>query len=191
MLTKNTVASSVAVAVALLAGTLSSAHGAAASPARSLSDSHPTIQRQAVASSPDRGDVSGVVASSRSASGARITCYFGYTDWPHPGKSSNRRKINAHLNIDCNGPKSGLTYVNVRSTMHSRKREGRESADGGWGHAKTGGDLRCIKKKRLYRAHGKVYIKFPPRHTPQTATGSPKSKKRVFKKNRRGKCFHP
>lgn len=126
----------------------------------------------------------------------RIVCRGAYKknrayDWPHPSESSDYRKINAHLKIDCNGPGAEATFVYISSVMHSKRREGGQGVDTGSGEAKTGGDLRCVRKKRPYQAHGYVHVKFPPRHTPSTGTAKPKSVKRVFKKNRRGICRRP
>lgn len=128
---------------------------------------------------------------------ARIVCGGGFKggrwyDFPHPGRSSNKRAINAHLSVDCKGPGSNATFVKVRSVMHSARRNGGPSFGQGMGGAKTGGDLRCVKKKRVYRARGFVRVKFPPGYKPPGGTRTPTSVARVFKKNRRtGKCVRP
>jgi hypothetical protein len=127
---------------------------------------------------------------------ARIVCRGAFRrnrayDAPHPSKSSQRKRINAHLSIVCTGPGAGATHVTVVSRMTAGKRVGAPGRDSGLGRARTGGDLACVTKKRAYVALGNVHIKFPPRYSPPTATASVRSPVRAFRKNRNGICIKP
>jgi hypothetical protein len=125
-----------------------------------------------------------------------ISCHGAFKghrayDAPHPSKSSNRRRINAHLSIVCTGGGAGATLVTVTSRMVDGHRVGVPGTDSGLRRARTGGDLRCLKKKRAYRAKGRVHITFPPGYEPPTASARPRSVIRVFKRAASGQCRRP
>ncbi|MBO2446012.1 hypothetical protein J4573_02850 [Actinomadura barringtoniae] len=131
-----------------------------------------------------------------SGAAARITCKGSFKgsrayDAPHPAASSKKRKINAHLSVTCTGPGAGATLVTVSSRMTDGHRAGKASSKRGFGKARTGGDLACVKSKRAYRAVGLVVIKFPPRYSPPSATGRPSSVAKAFKRNGKGICVKP
>lgn len=174
--------------VALMSGTLtvSLGAGAAGTSANSGGPSSATADGQEGSG----GTSSSSVASLSRGPGGQITCNWNY-DYPHPGEKSGKLRVNAHLKIRCSGGMAGSTFVRVKSTMHSRSRVGSPSTDSGFGRARTGGDLRCTKKKQTYRALGRVYINYPPRYVPSTATASPRSVTRVFRQNRHGECVRP
>ncbi|MFG2003680.1 hypothetical protein ACGFNU_31435 [Spirillospora sp. NPDC048911] len=75
--------------------------------------------------------------------------------------------------------------------MTDGRRAGKASSSRGSGKARTGGDLACVRSKRAYRAVGLVVIKFPPRYSPPSATGHPRSIAKAFKKNGKGICVKP
>ncbi len=112
-------------------------------------------------------------------------------DAPHPGASSKKRKINAHLSITCTGAGAGATHVTVSSRMVDGRRAGKASTGKGFGKARTGGDLACVTSKRAYQAKGVVLIKFPPRYNPPTATAKLASVAKTFKRNGKGICVKP
>lgn len=112
-------------------------------------------------------------------------------DYPHPGHSSKKKKINAHLSVKCTGAGAGATVVTVTSRMSDGRRIGKPSTKTGRGGARVGGDLVCLKKKRSYRALGTVSIKFPPKYTPPTAGGTVKSVSKPFKKGKKSICVKP
>ncbi|MGK5555079.1 hypothetical protein ACSNOI_26020 [Actinomadura kijaniata] len=122
-----------------------------------------------------------------------ITCKGAYRggkwyDAPHPGASSKKRRINAHLSVTCTGGGAGATHVTVSSRMVDGRRAGKVSTSKGLRSAKTGGDLACVSSKRGYQAKGVVFVKFPPRYSPPTATGTPVSIIKAFKKGKKGIC---
>jgi hypothetical protein len=137
--------------------------------------------------------------ATRSGAGARadvISCHGAFTgskayDAPHPSKSSHRRRVNAHLSIVCTGGGAGATLVTVTSRMVDGHRVGAPSTKSGLRRARTGGDLRCIRKKRAYQAKGRVHIEFPPGYEPPTATAHPRSVIRVFRRAASGRCVRP
>ncbi|GAA1532667.1 hypothetical protein GCM10009678_13760 [Actinomadura kijaniata] len=129
----------------------------------------------------------------KSAAADRITCkgaYRGgkYYDAPHPGASSKKRRINAHLSVTCTGGGAGATHVTVASRMVDGRRAGKVSTDKGFRSAKTGGDLACVSSKRGYQGKGYVYVKFPPRYSPPAASLNPVSIIKAFKKGKKGIC---
>ncbi|MGI5164478.1 hypothetical protein ACQEU3_09005 [Spirillospora sp. CA-253888] len=132
----------------------------------------------------------------QAAAAAVINCRGSFKgnkayDAPHPGASSKKRKINAHLSITCTGAGAGATHVTVSSRMVDGHRAGKASTGKGFGKARTGGDLACIKSKRAYQAKGVVLIKFPPRYSPPTATAKLSSVVKAFKRNGKGICVKP
>jgi hypothetical protein len=137
--------------------------------------------------------------ATRSGSSSRadvISCHGAFKghkayDAPHPGRSSHRRKVNAHLSIVCTGGGAAATLVTVTSRMVDGHRVGAPGTRSGLGRARTGGDLRCLKKKRAYQAKGTVKVKFPPGYEPPTATAHPRSVIRVFKRAASGRCRRP
>lgn len=112
-------------------------------------------------------------------------------DSPHPGKSSNRRAINAHLAINCSGPGFIMTKVHVESVMIDGRRAGELDDDDGMGKARTGGDLRCVKSKRSYQAKGFVHVTFPPGYSPPVGVARPVSPIKSFKRAPTGRCVRP
>ncbi|GAA2636095.1 hypothetical protein SMC26_39160 [Actinomadura fulvescens] len=135
-------------------------------------------------------------ASLQGGAAARITCTGSFKgnrpyDSPHPGASSKKRKINAHLSVTCTGVGAGATLVTVSSRMTDGRRAGKASTGRGFRKARTGGDLACVSSKRAYRALGLVIIKFPPRYSPPSARATPRSIAKAFKKNRKGICVKP
>lgn len=171
---------------------------AAAVPVSGTAESVPTARAASPALAPSEGEAFTIVAHRKAAPGQRaavITCTGSFNgrpyDHPHPGKSSNRRAINAHLAITCTGTGAGLTHVTVTSRMVDGRRAGAPDTDRGFRSARTGGDLRCVSQKRRYQAKGSIFIKFPPRYTPATATGSPVSVIKAFKRGPGGKCIRP
>ncbi|MFC9970011.1 hypothetical protein ACFVH6_03810 [Spirillospora sp. NPDC127200] len=132
----------------------------------------------------------------QAAAAAVINCRGSFKgnkayDAPHPGASSKKRKINAHLSITCSGTGAGATYVTVSSRMTEGRRVGKASTGKGFRKARTGGDLACVKSKRAYQAKGVVLIKFPPRYSPPTATAKLSSVVKAFKRNGKGICVKP
>lgn len=119
-----------------------------------------------------------------------INCRGGY-DTPHAASSTAKRTVNAHLKITCTGGGAWLTLVTVTSRMVDGHRVGAPSSTTRLRVARTGGDLRCIKKKRGYQAKGRVHIDFPEGYEPPTATARARSVVRAFKRALSGKCVRP
>lgn len=117
-----------------------------------------------------------------------ITCKGSY-DHPHPGVSSGRTAINAHLTVKCAGGDANKTKVTVSSRMTDGKRSGKvSSSSGNRGYARVGGDLVCVKQKRAYRAIGTARITFPKGYTKVVQKSGAKSKKKSFKQQSNRNC---
>ncbi|MDR2257400.1 MAG: hypothetical protein LBE25_15585 [Arthrobacter sp.] len=124
----------------------------------------------------------------RAKSGASIIVCVGKYDNPHPGSSSKKRSVNAHLIVKCTGPNAKGTKINVGSRMTDGKRLGKTSKAKGNGSARVGGDLSCVAQKRAYRAYGVATFKYPAGYTPATGSGGAKSAAKAFRKNAKGLC---
>ncbi|MQY03284.1 hypothetical protein [Actinomadura macrotermitis] len=180
---------SAALAISAISFSPAPVHAETASPARPVAASLDDDQAFTFTA---RSTAAGIQSSAASV----ITCRGSFKggkpyDAPHPGASSKKRKINAHLSVTCTGTGAGATRVTVSSVMIDGHRAGKASTGSGWGKARTGGDLACVKSKRAYQAVGRVVIKFPPRYTPPSATLSARSLAKAFKKNGKGICVKP
>ena len=131
-----------------------------------------------------------VAASRADEAGATglITCRGAFRDGraydrPYASKSSDRQRINAHLAIVCEGARAGETRVKVTSRMKDGRRVGEAESDTGFRTARTGADLGCVRQQRSYWARGEVLITFPDGYDPPSASASPVSVKRAFKRS--------
>lgn len=109
-----------------------------------------------------------------------VTCTGGY-DYPHRSRSSNYKRINAHLSVSCKGIDASRTFITVSSRMTTPTRAGVINNNTGWGKVKKGGDLSCVSSRQNYTAAGTVKIYFPAGYYPRTATYDVKSKTHPFK----------
>ncbi|MFI0453517.1 hypothetical protein [Actinomadura sp. 6N118] len=194
---------STALAISTVSFSPSSVHAGTGSPATPVAGGlgAELLQDAAIPTSTDDEQTFTITAQSTAAGlqsglAARIVCRGSFKgsrpyDAPHPGASSKKRKINAHLSVTCTGPGAGATLVTVSSRMTDGRRAGKASTRRGLGKARTGGDLACVKSKRAYRAVGLVVIKFPPRYSPPSATHKAASIAKAFKKNGKGICVKP
>lgn len=126
--------------------------------------------------------------SMRATSRVSIIVCVGKYDNLHPGSSSKKRAVNAHLIVKCTGPNAKGTKINLASRMTDGKRLGKTSTAKGNGSARVGGDLRCVSQKRAYRAYGVATFKYPAGYTPATGSGTAKSAAKAFRKNAKGLC---
>lgn len=120
---------------------------------------------------------------------APIRCHGEY-DYPHPGKSSHRRAINAHMSVSCRGGMAAQTRIQAQSRMtDTAGRMGRVSSQSGLQNVKVGGDLNCTTDRRNYRAVAAVKFTFPAQYVPRVITAGAKSVVRSFRLNSNGMCW--
>ncbi len=116
-----------------------------------------------------------------------ITCTADY-DSLHPGYSSNKRRINAHLTVECKGTDAHLTSISLKSQMKEGGRWGLPSYRKGRKSVRVGGDLACISARRMYQATGSFVITLPPGYIPVSHTNTKYSERKMFKRDKRGVC---
>jgi len=108
-----------------------------------------------------------------------IKCEGSY-DYPHLGKSSAYKKVNAHFTVTCVGTipsDARFTQLTISSKMLDTTdgRVGLVSRTSGRGRVMVGGDLACLAPTHRYRAVGAASILFPPGYTSGSAQARAKS----------------
>lgn len=177
-ISKNIAVLSLVLGVGLLGA---SAPAAGASPGASAGSE---IQWETIATAVPTGDT-----FARGGWGTTpITCQAGY-DMAHPGTSSAKRKVNAHLIVKCKGTDAGKVIISLKSRMREGGRSGVPSFRKGKKEVRVGGDLACLSAPRMYQAIGDLKMLFPTGYNPIYHSNTKYSKPKKFKRNKYGICL--
>lgn len=122
------------------------------------------------------------------AAGGAVGCGSAY-DNLHPGKSSDRRRVNAHHTVTCKGTDAHLVKIVVTSRMASGGRVGTTYSNTNKKQVRTGGDLACKPTTSVYQAYGTYKVTFPTGYKPLTPLSASKFSERAnFKQLKDGTC---
>lgn len=130
------------------------------------------------------GDVP-IASVPMSMSGVKTITCKGIYDYPHAGKSSARKKVNAHLIVACQGTvalDAQFTQITGSSRMLDLTdgRTGAVTTKKARGSLRVGGDLACLAAAHRYKGVGTASILFPPGYTPGSGKTGAKSVERKF-----------